>query len=339
MSLKKLNYIGSKHSLLSFIEETIKDETNTIDLTGKKIVDVFSGTSSVGFHFRNLGCNVISNDLEYYSYVIARASICSNYSIKLQGLIAEIDMVEPVRGIFSINYSEEGDDKRMFFTIENAKKIDGMRLKLEDIKSTLTDEEYYFLLASIIVSADTCANVPSIYGSFLKEYKKQAQKNIKLLPIHTETDRNMENEAYNEECRVLIEKIGKVDWVYLDPPYNERQYGKNYHVLNYIARYDDSIEIYGKTGLIKDTVLSDWCSKTRAPEVLDGLLAGLSEKVEYVFMSYNNEGIICFDKIREIFERYFDTKVVTKEYRRFKNFNYNEAGPTMEYIWVGKARL
>jgi len=335
MSLKKLNYIGSKFSLLSFIEETIRDETNTVDFADKKFVDVFSGTSSVGFHFRNLGCNVISNDLEYYAYIVANASICGIYSDKLKGLTHQLNEVEPISGIFSKNYSEDGEEKRMFFTVENARKIDGMRIRLEEMKPTLSDEEYYFLLGSIIVSADSCANVPSIYGSFLKEYKKTALKDIILNPIHQETLCNSENRVFNDECLILIDKIGKVDWVYLDPPYNERQYGKNYHVLNYIAKYEEQ-EIYGKTGLIKETTLSDWCSKSKAPKVLDELLQKLSKKTDYVFMSYNNEGIISHESIRNIFEKYFETKVVTKEYRRFKNFNYNEAGPTLEYIWIGK---
>jgi len=334
MSLKKLNYIGSKHSLLSFIEETIKDEIG-YDLKNKKLVDVFSGTASVGFHFRNLGCKVISNDLEYYSYVVANAAVCCNYSDKLAGLINVLNSVEPITGIFSRNYSEDGEDKRMFFTVENARKIDAMRQKLEDIKASLTEEEYFFLLASIIVSADSYANVPAIYGSFLKEYKKTAQKLISITPIHTETTKQ-KNKAYNLESINFADELAKVDIVYLDPPYNERQYGKNYHVLNYIAKYDESQEIYGKTGLLKDTILSDWCSKTKAPIILDNLLGKISKKTDYVFMSYNNEGIIGHDEIRSIFEKYFETKVISKEYKRFKNFNYNEAGPTLEYLWVGK---
>lgn len=335
MSLKKLNYIGSKHSLLSFIEETIINETGTTDFSGKKLVDVFSGTSSVGFHFRNKDCQVISNDLEYYSYVIAKASIGSNYSEKIGGIINDLNNLDSVNGIFTQNYSELGEEKRMFFTIENSQKIDAVRLRLEEIKPSLTEEEYYFILASILVSADSVANVPAIYGSFLKEYKKQAQKEFIIYPIHNEGERN-ENRVYNLESLELVDNLEHVDWVYLDPPYNERQYGKNYHVLNYIAKYDESLEIYGKTGLIKNTILSDWCSKSKAPVILDNLLSKLRGKTDWVFMSYNNEGIISHDKIQEIFDKYCVTKIVSKEYRRFKNFNYNEAGPTLEYIWVGR---
>ena len=337
--LKKLNYIGSKHSLLNFIESTMRDEMNIIDFSKTKFSDFFSGTSSVGFLFRTLGCSAVyANDMEYYSYVIARASLCSNYTEKVKKLMNIISASEPFDGCLSKNYSESGDQKRMFFTIENANRIDGMRMKLEEIKPTITENDFYFLLASIIVSADKCANVPSIYGSFLKEYKKSAVNPIKLEPIHTKTGIIKNNRAFQLDCVDFADKMGAVDFVYLDPPYNERQYSKNYHVLNYIARYDEDIEIYGKTGLIKDVALSDWCSKKTASIILDKLLEKLHKKTKYVFMSYNNEGIIGHEAIKEIFDKYFDTKIVSHETKRFKNFKYNDTGTTIEYLWVGKAK-
>ena len=337
--LKKLNYIGSKHSLLPFIESTIRNEMDTNDFSKMKFADVFSGTSSVGFLFRNLGCSAIySNDIEYFSHVIARASICSNYTEKVKKLMGVLSASEPSIGCVSKNYSESGEQQRMFFSIENANRIDGMRMKLEEIKPTITENEYYFLLASIIVSADTSANVPAIYGSFLKEYKKSAVNPIRLEPIHTKTGIIKNNRAFQLDCIEFADKMGAVDFVYLDPPYNERQYSKNYHVLNYIARYDEELEIYGKTGLIKDVVLSDWCSKKTAPIVFDKLLEKLHTKTKYVFMSYNNEGIIGHDAIKEIFDKYFDTKIVSRETKRFKNFKYNDTGTTIEYLWVGKAK-
>jgi len=332
MSLKKLNYIGSKFSLLSFINNTIAKCTGCDNFRNKKIVDVFAGTSSVGFHFRKLGCNVISNDLEYYSYVIARASICCDFSVRIENIIKEFNLLDGVNGILTKNYAED----RKYFTVENGKIIDAMRLKLEEIKGTLLDDEYYFLLASIIVSADSIANVPSIYGSYLKQYKKTALKTMILEPIHREIEHHPDNRVYNEECLNLIDKLGKVDWVYMDPPYNERQYGKNYHVLNYIGRYDSEMEIYGKTGLIRETVLSDWCSRGKAEGMLERFMEKIGMKTDWVFMSYNNEGIIESDRIKEIFTKNCDMELVSMEYKRFKNFSYNDSGMTNENIWVGR---
>lgn len=336
MSLKKLNYIGSKHSLLDFIQNTIEEKTGITDFSNASIADVFSGTSSVGHLFRNLNAKVFSNDLEYYAYVIARASICSNYTVRLENLINELNSVDSFIGIIAQNYSEIGADERKFFTIENAKKIDGMRIRLENMRSVITEDEYYFLLASIIVCADAIANVPAIYGSFLKQFKKSAQKEMLLSPIHLKENSCPENRVFNCDCVSMVEQMDPVNIVYLDPPYNERQYGKNYHVLNYIAKYDSEVEIYGKTGLIRNTTLSDWCMKAKAADKLEELMEKLSTKTDWVFMSYNNEGIIPHETIQTIFNKYCETDLVSTNYKRFKNFKYNESGETNEYIWVGR---
>ena len=319
----KLNYIGSKHSLLDFLNETIQEN---IDLNNKTILDVFSGTASVGFNFRKQGLKVISNDLEYYSYIIAYACVKSNYNSKLKNLIKKLNEEKPISGLLTKNYTEFGSH-RMYFTIENSQKIDAIRNKIETLN--LIPSEYYFLLGSLLVSADQYANVPAIYGSYLKKYKKRALEPFILKPIHEINDEN-QNEVLNQESLEI--DVSGADIIYLDPPYNERQYGKNYHVLNYLAKNED-LEIYGKTGLIKETVLSDWCSRKNAPIILDKFLSKCAGKT--VIMSYNNEGIISHEKIREIFEKYGEVKLVEKEYKRFKNFKYNEDGKTLEYLWIG----
>jgi len=339
MSLKKLNYIGSKHSLLSFIEETIKDEIG-YDLKNKKLVDVFSGTASVGFHFRNLGCKVISNDLEYYSYVVANAAVCCNYSDKLAGLIHVLNSVEPITGIFSRNYSEDGEDKRMFFTVENARKIDAMRQKLEDIKASLTEEEYFFLLASIIVSADSYANVPAIYGSFLKEYKKTAQKLISITPIHTETIQQ-KNKAYNLESINFADELAKVDIVYLDPPYNERQYAPNFHLLETIAVWDKQ-NLVGKTGQrYYSQKKSAYSQKKNSIKVFEDLIINANTK--YIILSYNNEGIIPRDEILRVLNNKGKLTEYTTNYRRFrterdhKKRNYKKCDDkVVEHLYIVK---
>lgn len=319
----KLNYIGSKHSLLNFLDEQIHEN---IDLKDKTLIDVFSGTGSVSFHFRKQNIKIISNDLEYYSYIISYACVKSNYNERLKKLIAKLNQEKPKSGLLTKNYSEFGSH-RMYFTIENAQKIDAIRNKIDTL--TLSPSEYYFLLGSLLVSADQYANVPAIYGSYLKTYKKNALKPFRLEPIHQYCDNN-ENEVLNEESLEIDVSLGDV--IYLDPPYNERQYGKNYHVLNYLAK-NEEMEIYGKTGLIKDTKLSDWCSKKNAPQILDNFLSKCSGKI--VVMSYNNEGIISHEKIKEIFEKYGELKLVERDYKRFKNFKYNKNGITKEYLWIG----
>lgn len=104
------------------------------------------------------------------------------------------------------------------------------------------------------------ANTASVYGAFLKKLKKSAQKPLTLKSAkfyindhpHTVTNSDVN----------LLAKTSKHDVVYLDPPYNHRQYSGNYHILETIAR-DDSPEIRGITGM-RDCreQKSDYCSRS-----------------------------------------------------------------------------
>lgn len=80
----------------------------------------------------------------------------------------------------------------------------------------------------------------------LKKIKKSAQKDFKLelLPVINGTA----GKAYNQDINRLIRDI-KGDVLYLDPPYNSRQYCSNYHVLETIARYDNPV-LSGKTDCV-----------------------------------------------------------------------------------------
>ena len=330
--MKRLNYIGCKHSLIDYVCDTINEK---VGIEGKKILDGFSGTGVVGYNLMERGANVIANDLEYYSFVIGKGLLCGTYNERVKMVINDMNELEGEDGLVVKHYTENGEENRKFFTIKNGRLIDGVRQYLDEIRDILEEEDYYFLLGSILVSADKVANTASVYGAYLKNYKKSALKRFVVEPLHM-GEECRENEVYNKDISELVGEIGKIDVVYLDPPYNERQYGKNYHVLNYVAHYDGDMEVYGVTGLIRNIELSRWCRKREAEGELDRLLGGLVGKCEWVFMSYNNEGIILMEKIREIMERYCEVELVEREYGRFKSNKEEENRSVIEYLWIGK---
>lgn len=95
---------------------------------------------------------------------------------------------------------------------------------------------YFFLLASLLESADKVANTASVYGAYLKTLKRSATKIMELQPASFELTSNR-HRIYQEDGNDLIQNI-KGDILYLDPPYNTRQYGANYHILNTIVKYN-----------------------------------------------------------------------------------------------------
>jgi len=131
MDFNKFNYIGSKYKLLEFLIDVMKTKTKT-NLENLVIGDLFSGTSICGYTFRCMGNTVVSNDYEYYGYVIARAFICSSYSEKIEKILKDLNNLEPINGILYNNMSIGGD--RMYFTEKNAMKIDSMRIYLQKLK-------------------------------------------------------------------------------------------------------------------------------------------------------------------------------------------------------------
>lgn len=330
----RLNYIGSKFQLLDWLTSTIIEKAGEIE--NKTFVDLFAGTGVVSHHFRKLGANVISNDVELYSSIICHAFTCSIYTAKCQEILhtlqSELDhsMHTETTGLITSLYSPEGD--RQFFTVENARRIDYIRKRIEELKSDISTDEYMFILASLLVSADMVSNVPAVYGCYLKTFKQKALKELTLTPIH-QCVIPTESIAYNYDVLnpELHEKIN-ADIVYLDPPYNERQYSKNYFPLNIIAKLPESqVNVKGKTGIPDDCFVSPFCKKKQVEQAFDTLIKSLN--TTWVFMSYNSESLISKEKMITLLSKYGDVSVKEKEYKRFKSFEYNEDIQIYEYLF------
>lgn len=326
-----MNYIGSKYSLMDFLTETISTVAGTN--TNKVFADLFAGTGVVGKTFKEKGYRVLSNDIQYYSYVMNKHLIENVPPLEVR-ILEHLNTLKGTEGFIYKNYCAGSGSGRNYFTDENGKKCDSIRIELERLKNCgdIDEAQYYYLLASLINSIDKYANTASVYGAFLKQIKKSAAKEfeLELLPV---VDGDKASKAYNENISDLIRKIGG-DILYLDPPYNARQYCANYHVLETIARYD-SPELKGKTGLRDySKQKSDFCSPRTVVEAFDDVIRNAN--FEYIFLSYNNEGLMPFETIREVMQRYGEYEMFSTDYRRFKadtdeNRNH-KSDKTVEYL-------
>lgn len=327
-----MNYIGSKYSLLDFLETTIEKITGYKNGDNFIFGDLFAGTGIVGQTYKAKGCKVIANDIQYYSYVLNKHFIENSCELDRE-LLDKLNALTPVEGFIYKNYCEGSGSGRNYFTNENGMKCDAMRIELERLHQSgeISDNLYFYYLSSLINSIDKYANTASVYGAFLKHIKKSAQKSfqLELLPIIS----GSVGEVYNEDINELIKRISG-DVLYLDPPYNARQYCSNYHVLETIARYDYP-KLNGVTGLRDSTdQKSKFCSKRMVIDTFDDLIKNVQFK--YIFLSYNNEGLMSLDNIKDIMSKYGEYKFFTKEYRRFKadrDENRNIAtNSTTEYL-------
>ena len=339
-----MNYIGSKFSILEYIDDTIND----FILVKKKnlvLCDIFSGTAAVGKYFKKKGYSIISNDIEYYSFITAKHYIENNKELEFAALAKEniepfsyLNNIPLQKGFIYKNYSLAGtksqEYERQYFSDENAQKIDAIRIQIESWKkeNKITEGEYAYLIASLIESADKVANTASVYEAFLKHLKSSAQKPLTLTPVETIINDNCQIlKVYNKDCNELIKEI-KGDILYLDPPYNTRKYDTNYHILETIALYDDP-KIKGKTGVREETTKkSKYCIKKEAASALENLIKEANFK--YILLSYNDEGIIPLEEIEKNMSKYGRYQRYEKKHKRYKADNKRTylKDSTIEYI-------
>ncbi|MDR1615368.1 MAG: DNA adenine methylase [Campylobacteraceae bacterium] len=328
-----MNYIGSKVKLSQWIKEEITNKTDG-KIEDKVFCDLFAGTGIIGRIFKKTVKKVISNDIEEYSYVLCRNYIQNHEEIPNRDILLQELNALPLRedGFIYKNYCLGSGSGRQYFSDENGKKIDAARIAIREWKQIgkIKDDAYYFLLSSLLESADKVANTASVYGAFLKNLKLSAQKPMDILPSTFELNDNA-HEAYQEDSNVLIRKISG-DILYLDPPYNERQYGANYHILNTIAKYDNFVP-EGKTGMRK-YYRSNYCKKSKVLENFEDLIKNAEFK--YIFLSYNNEGLMSEDEIKQVMQKYGGYDLVKKEHQRYKADSKRaySADYTFEYLHI-----
>lgn len=316
-----MKYIGNKTRLLDFINESIikaKLPQNGI------FIDIFGGTGSVGKYFKNKKYKVIANDFMTYSYIAQYVLIKINQIPSfnkiskngISGVLQELNSISPKNGYVFNNFAPSGKEKRQYFSDDNARKIDAIRDRIEKWRNDklLSDDEYYILVYSLIDAADFVANISGTYGAYLKIWRSMALKKLEL-KIPDITNNKLKNEVFQEDANLLIKKISG-DILYLDPPYNERQYASNFHLLETLAVWDKQ-DLVGKTGQRDySKKKSAYSQKGNSIKAFEDLI--INANTRYIILSYNNEGIIPRDEILRILNNKGKVTEYTTDYRRFR---------------------
>ena len=340
-----MRFIGNKTSLLENIEDVIHENCNGNE---RVFCDMFSGTTSVARYFKGK-YKIISNDLLYFSYVLQNATIKNNKMPQFKGLkekygiedvfdYLETESVKPNDNYFIYkNYSPNNKNDRMYLSPENAIRIDFIRQKINEWyeEKTIGEDEYYYLLASLIEGIPFVSNITGTYGAYLKKWDKRALKKFELVRLNI-VNNNENNETYCKDANELIKKIHG-DILYLDPPYNSRQYLPNYHILETVAKYDYP-DINGKTGIREYTKeKSKYCVKAEVYEALDDLIKNAN--FTHIIVSYNQDGILTEKEIEEIMKKYGNDqtyKIYKIPYKQYQNKLTKKVENHYEYIFYIK---
>ena len=203
--------------------------------------------------------------------------------------------------------------ERLYFSFANGAAIQTIREGIEQMP--ITPDEKGVLVASLIQAADQAANIASTYGAYLKQLKATAKKPLRLKGFPMATG-----------SRATITRLDAVEFaratpglrvLYLDPPYNTRQYAAYYHLLETIARWDRPLA-RGKTGVRPyGDQKSGWCSKRQALTELERVIA--ASDAEWIMLSYSDEGIMAIKAIEGVMEQFGSVSIFQEKLKRFRS--------------------
>jgi len=330
-----MRFIGNKELIISDIKELLED----LELTNNNLTlfDAFCGTGAVSDSLKN-SFNIISNDMLRWCIMYTRGRVSSNHCTFSELGFDPFEYLnstnELIKGFFYLNYSP-GGSKRMYFTAENAGRIDYFRTQIEEWKNTnlISENEYAYLLASLIESVSTVSNTAGVYGAFLKHWDTRSQKSIELRRVLANPIQTNETTFLNSKIEDIISEI-ECDILYLDPPYTQNQYGTQYHLLETLVLYDTP-NISNITGSRSTTPLrSDWSKNFKCHILFDKILA--KTKAKYIVFSYSKDGFMSKSFIEASMKRYGkqETYVCKKlSYRKYTNSKSKERNDHFEYLF------
>lgn len=324
-----MRYLGTKTKILGNIEQLLKDKNIYKD--DLVFCDAFSGTGTVSHHFKSK-FNIIANDSLYMSYIIASAKLNSR-----KDMFGDLGF-DPFNYFNTlVKYSDKGFiyknyaptmGSRKYFSDENAKIIDTIRNQIDEWHSEgkINESEKIFLIASLIESVSTVANVAGIYGAYLKIWDPRALKKMIYKPIDTTPYVDNLASVHNTNIVDLMDTI-EGDVLYLDPPYTAVQYSSQYHLLETIAKNDNPV-IKGITGMRDMShISSDFSKKTMAHIAFEKLIS--KAKFKHIILSYSKDGLMNEEFIHSVLTRYGKEnsyelrKISFNKYKNSKTDNQN----------------
>lgn len=280
ISINNRRYIGSKFRMIDFIKETMKKEK----IEYSSFLDLFGGTGIVGDFFNDQKTKVYVNDLlksNYISYLawFGSEKIDKN---KIKRYIDKYNSLTLLKdNYFSLNFSNT------YFSEENCKKIGFIREDIEEnyTNNNLNIRERAILITSLLYAMDKIANTVGHYDAYRKMGDLNKKLELCMLDLKSNTN-NKNNKIFNEDSNELVRNL-KADVVYIDPPYNSRQYSDAYHLLENVAMWEKN-EVHGVAKKMEQNgIRSKYCSVS-APLVFKDLIENIDAK--YIIVSYNNMG-------------------------------------------------
>lgn len=318
-----IKYLGSKRKLITSILDIIKA------CPGNSVLDLFSGTSRVGYSLKQEGYRVISNDYNRYAHTIATCYVQADKEDLLEDatkLVCEFNALKGTPAYFTQTYCIDS----RYFQPKNGERIDAIRTAIH--AKGLNPELEAVMLTSLLEAADRVDSTTGVQMAFLKSWAKRSYNDLVLrVPELLPQAVYGKGQAYCLDAFDAAKSIS-CDIAYIDPPYNQHSYLGNYHIWETIVKNDLS-EVYGKA--LKRVECKErksiFNSKVKFIPGFSSLLEAIDAKT--LVISFNNEGFISKEALTAVLQNLWNgnnvVNVIEQDYTRYVGAKigiYNQKG-------------
>lgn len=346
LSRQLITYIGNKRALLEPIGEAVAAAKRRLGKTRLRLFDAFSGSGVVSRYFKAHASHVTTNDFEDYAAATSRCYLRNENSVDrrlLDEVVADLNdrvLRAPLRpGFIEELYApkDEADitkDDRVFYTRENARRLDNYRRLIDDAPADLRD----LLLGPLLSAASVHANTAGVFKGFYKnrhtrigqfggsgsDALTRIRGQIRLAPPVLSSF-ECDWEVVQGDANAVAKSLKGFDLAYVDPPYNQHPYGSNYFMLNLLLHYQRPTAMSAVSGIPKNWRRSGYNVRARSLALLRDLLESLDAL--FLLVSFNDEGFIAPDQMRSMLSNLGKVDVVETKYNAFRGSRSFENRP------------
>ena len=347
-----IKYAGSKLKIIPYIQTMIED------LNINTVLDGFSGTTRVSQAFAQLGYDVTSNDISYWSECFAKCYLLGKKSDGYyQRIIDELNALDGIDGWFTENYG--GDEKmtrKMPFQKKNTRKLDAIRKRIDELN--LDDIDKSVILTSLILALDSVDSTLGHYSSYLSKWSKRSYNDM-VLKVPQLCRTNGKHRVTRKDIFELLREPEHYDLAYFDPPYgsnNEKmppsrvRYASYYHIWTSVIK-NDKPKLFGKVNRREDTrdliagsVFEEYKKNDNGNYIaMEAIRKMIKQtKARYILLSYSSGGRATKDELKNIIaESGKLEKIAEIDYKknimasmRWTNEWLNSDEPNKEYLFL-----
>lgn len=303
-TVSTIRYMGNKTRLISHLNEVF----DALTKDGDCICDLMAGTNSVGYA-RIQKNKIISNDIQYYSFIIAEALLKKDEYLKSGEVIK---MYHAYKGaadnLFLSHYADT------YFSAEQCKEID----KIRSFIDTLIGRAKSVSLVALMNSMCKAQSTPGHFAQFLSKdnervapLRKMSIEKLymaKLAELDKLLNAKYKNETYNLDVSKLLANLKnkKVSCYYLDPPYTGDQYSRFYHLLDTACKYDNPTIDTTKAKYRADRFKSDFCYKDKVANAFESIIKFCNSKKAHLVISYSTSGVLAVDSLMALCKKFYE---------------------------------